>query len=510
MNKNIDYTLEEILENQEGGFLSGISKTTIKKCIARLEKQYFENFNVFRNNNKTSDYLFRFEIKDLLILLIKLENDNPFSDGKSLKEGISEKSIEKIINVYRLFEDNYNLENYEQKLLHSKYDVNESLKTIKEIKIFQDNFTKFFMVVVENYTSFTSDFFQEIIRQIEAWSYQIISYSENKNVLSQVASNNYKLCNDMIYNANKSFTLDLKIAVVNTIIELSTTMYDFDKDGKCSRKPFTTDILFKLNHVDIDTIGYFRKKYHDLFEINTKEKIDKYYYSSSISKNDKDDGSEQGIIEEKRRYILDFLNEYYFLMFSYENNTEKIADEIKDEKTLDAEEILNEKIQGKLKKIYSRVYLYIKNAYVVNSIFSQINNADIYKYIAEYGMKEVLLSYNSTRRYFIEGNFKIDAFEQSFWEIIKSRKFKCVEDVILEKDIIQLLDWHICAYLSEDYDISLSIIKKVNESKNVENFNTCIQENVRKLNKDFGKIMENMLAMILKLEDEKFRNIRHQ
>ncbi len=129
----------------------GISTQTIKKCISRLEETYFPNKNIFRNGDKKSHYLFRYEIKGLLLLLIKLECDDVFRDGKAKKEGISKNSIEKIVKTYDKAYTSNNLSDYEQRVLMTTFNGRDSIQFIKTMSAFQESLTNFSLLIVKYY-----------------------------------------------------------------------------------------------------------------------------------------------------------------------------------------------------------------------------------------------------------------------------------------------------------------------------------------------------------------------
>ena len=96
MIKKFDLSYDEIDAEE----MCGKSTQTINTAIKNLEKRYFAGRNIFRNKTEKSDLLFRWEIKNLLFLLIKVEIDNVFSSSRSSKTGVTDISIKKILDTY--------------------------------------------------------------------------------------------------------------------------------------------------------------------------------------------------------------------------------------------------------------------------------------------------------------------------------------------------------------------------------------------------------------------------
>lgn len=141
MRKTIDYTYMDVSDNQKGEHLFGISTQTVKKAIARLEKRYFQERHIFRSKGKGSDFLFRHEIKSLLLLLVRLELDNVFADSKSKDNGVSLANMDKLINEYEYITDPECLREYEDVVLHQSFNAEESVDFIYTIDSFQKAMT---------------------------------------------------------------------------------------------------------------------------------------------------------------------------------------------------------------------------------------------------------------------------------------------------------------------------------------------------------------------------------
>ncbi|MBR1529931.1 MAG: hypothetical protein IJ642_11635 [Oscillospiraceae bacterium] len=238
MKKTIDLTYKEVSDKQEGKSLFGKSTQTVKKTIAALEEKYFIGRNIFRNNDTTSDFLFRYEIKNLLLLLIKLEMDDVFSDAKAKADGVSTRGINKILESYKLLNDDELLRDYEYRVLLQLVNADESVHFIETMDAFQTALATFLTLTVKYYDKFSTDFFEDIIYKLNEWSRNIIYWTDE---VSQLEKSHKKIIDFNPYHLKfhertESLTLNLKTAVVKTINILADELYQFDENGVCIRK----------------------------------------------------------------------------------------------------------------------------------------------------------------------------------------------------------------------------------------------------------------------------------
>lgn len=84
MNNNHDLTYADI--SDEKGKLFGKSRKTVFEAINRIEDRYFDGKYILRANGEKSDVLFRWEIKDLLLALLKFEIEDVFIDRDPQKD----------------------------------------------------------------------------------------------------------------------------------------------------------------------------------------------------------------------------------------------------------------------------------------------------------------------------------------------------------------------------------------------------------------------------------------
>ncbi len=162
MYNTIDYKLGDILnDNQKGGLLYKMSRQSVEKTIKELERTYFPDMNIFRHDDKKSDFLFRFEIKNLLILLIYIENKSPFNNKFNTKSGLTEKEYEKIKEITNVIKNN-EMSEYEQKLVDFAYRKNDFVDSSQSFWKFQEAITNYFTIVAINYRTFVPGYFGEI------------------------------------------------------------------------------------------------------------------------------------------------------------------------------------------------------------------------------------------------------------------------------------------------------------------------------------------------------------
>lgn len=263
MNRTIDFTYKEISDNKEGKYLFGYSTQTVKKCIAHLEKNYFRERNVFRNTDLKSDFLFRYEIKGLLLLLIKLELEDTFGNEKASLKGISKASIEKIkksYEEYKKYEDLGLLRKFETYVLKNITNTNDALYFMDTMQNFQDSMTNFLIGVVRHHHNLATNFFEDIVDQFDRWSRSIVSYcydidkirksgKETKIMFYEMNLDSRRppapsdlqhgiepVITQVNFRNNKDLNLNLKIVVIKAINNLTNTFYKIDENGICQRR----------------------------------------------------------------------------------------------------------------------------------------------------------------------------------------------------------------------------------------------------------------------------------
>ncbi len=234
MIKKFDLSYDEIDAEE----MFGKSTQTINTAIKNLEKRYFAGRNIFRNKTEKSDLLFRWEIKNLLFLLIKIEIDNVFSSSRSSKTGVTDISIKKILDTYDHTNKETTLRNYERWVLEQSFSTISSKEFIEDIDAFAKALTNFWTLVAKYYDLIPTDYFKRVVAEINSFSRGIVDHANkykelNTNRLPKIAVDQYSVTATLVFGPTR---INLETAVVNAINIISDAIYDFDKDGCCSRK----------------------------------------------------------------------------------------------------------------------------------------------------------------------------------------------------------------------------------------------------------------------------------
>ncbi|MBQ8904863.1 MAG: hypothetical protein IJY85_00660 [Ruminococcus sp.] len=239
MRKTIDLTYGEISDNQEGKSLLGLSTQTVQKAIKQLEQKYFQGRNIFRNGAIDSDYLFRWEISNLLQVLIWLEATDVFNDKKVKKSGVSSISIEKIINNYESVFKKDTFKWYEKVMLEGSAHSKESKEILEYIQKAYHSMTRFLLLSAIGYKQASSNIFKTIVREFDELTYTLNSYI----YITQIPAPHVRISkHGTIYgDSNIEFSLNLKTSIVDTINRIADIIYDFDENGVCKRKKHISD-----------------------------------------------------------------------------------------------------------------------------------------------------------------------------------------------------------------------------------------------------------------------------
>lgn len=259
--------------------LFGKSTQTINTAVKNLEKRYFKGRNIFRNNTVTSDLLFRWEIKNLLLLLIKLEIDNVFSGGKSSKEGVTDLSIKKILSSYDYVNNDNNLRNYEKWVLEQSFSAVSSKEFVEDINEFEKVLTNFWVLAAKYYEYMPSDYFKRISAVLNSFSRGIIDHAlkyeaYQKRKLPKISVDQYRGTATL---RERPLRINLETAVVTAINTISEALYDFDENGCCHRKK-------KLEASDVFNNSYqLIHSRHSLFDEELSEyEFDVDYIRSKV------------------------------------------------------------------------------------------------------------------------------------------------------------------------------------------------------------------------------------
>lgn len=238
MLKKFDLSYTELMESLNGDKLFGKGTQTINTAIKNLEERYFKGRNIFRNNTKSSDLLFRWEIKNLLLLLIKIEVDNVFGSGKSSKEGVTDLSIRKILDSYDYLNNQNELRNYEKWVLEQSFSAVTSREFVEDISAFEKTMTNFCVLVAKYYDMMPADYIKRIVAVINSFSRGIINHAQKYQIIENMDIP--KISIDQYHGTaglrTDPLRINLETAVVKAINTIADALYDFDDKGCCYRK----------------------------------------------------------------------------------------------------------------------------------------------------------------------------------------------------------------------------------------------------------------------------------
>lgn len=270
MIKRFDLSYTELMESLNEKKLFGKGTQTINTAIKNLEERYFKGRNIFRNNTKSSDLLFRWEIKNLLLLLIKIEVDNVFGSGKSSKEGVTDLSIRKILDSYDYLNNQHELRNYEKWVLEQSFSAVTSREFVEDISAFEKTMTNFCVLVAKYYDMMPADYIKRIIAVINSFSRGIIDHVQKYQIIENMDIPKINI--DQYHRTARLRTgplrINLETAVVKAINTIADALYDFDDKGCCYRKSKlkASDVFNKSyvsihsEHILFDPISLFEQK----------------------------------------------------------------------------------------------------------------------------------------------------------------------------------------------------------------------------------------------------------
>ena len=223
MKSTIDFLFKDLSDNKEGKELFGFSAQTVKKRINDIEQNYFKGRKIYHglSKSKNNAIIFRCEIKGLLLLLLKLELEDVFRDDKSKKSGVTIGSIDRIIDSYVFALDEELLSDYEYRVLMQFTDIEDGFTFLESIKAFRNELSKSLIILATKYHDHTANYFKMFIKRIRDISVSMIYGSYDLKQL------------------NSSFLLqplDLKLALIGAINQICDDLYYFKDDLICRRR----------------------------------------------------------------------------------------------------------------------------------------------------------------------------------------------------------------------------------------------------------------------------------
>lgn len=489
MIKRFDLSYVDILEDLKGDKLFGKGTSTINTAIRNLEEKYFEGRNVFRNNTKSSDLLFRWEIKNLLLLLIKIEIDNVFSSGKSSKEGVTDLSIKKILGSYDYINNDSNLRNYEMWVLEQSFSAVTSREFVEDIDGFEKTLTNFCVLVAKYYDMMPSDYIKRISAEINSFSRGIIDYVQKYRIIENIDFPKINI--DQYHGTAMLRTAPLRInletAVVKAINTIADALYDFDDNGCCYRKS-------KLNASDV-----FNKSYVSIHS----EHMEFGSVSSLGQKEKQDDEFDCEII---RKRVDELMEDYW---------AEEVKiphDDVTTNTTTTGSSFFKhnskEKIDVAIHNLKAYTFAYIQCFCTIKLFVS--GRIDRHQLEEGCSGKELFEKYEKMRAYLssfqlLDHPFSpvLSRIEKEVWKTLEDYPDGGIpEEKSIDSIIIRFID---------DYRSEIDVIreKAINEFDNIENRKfdgdiLCgVKSNIDKISSDNEDIAKNILSMILKLEADK-------
>ena len=468
MKRTIDLTYPEISDNQKGTHLFGISTQTVKKAIQELEEQYFQGCNIFRNSGTGSDYLFRWEISDLLKLLIWLQATDVFNNKKASKSGVSAISIEKIVSSYDFISKANSLKDYERIALESSVQAQESKETLHYIERAYQSMSRFLLLATISYDRYPYDVFKGMAREFDDLTTKL-----NRNIHMNLAAQRFgnshiKATKHGIISAEGliPLTLNLKQSVVNAINRIAEEIYDFDENGICRRKATISD----------------DKKTQDRYEMICGEHI--YYSESGYTELNEDEIQIEGGINGIRHKIDNFMNGYFRQKYPQPD----------DDNAYEADKV-NHLLRQPLKQ-YIEAFCWM-NLLCKNTISIEQWN---YSESPETCYKTTLRSRGYLSAYHHSG-YKFDTYLSAL-EAKVLEKFASPEALNPNDDLLKITDQMVDEYLEDVKEYKQSTDQRMAGLDKLIGNQEEVKDNVKNICEQSEALLKNMLAIILKFESQ--------
>ncbi len=475
MLKRFDLKYNEINAEE----LFGKSTQTINTAVKNLEKRYFKGRNLFRNNTATSDLLFRWEIKNLLLLLIKLEIDNVFSGGKSSKEGVTDLSIKKILASYDYVNNDNNLRDYEKWVLEQSFSAVSSKEFVEDINEFEKVLTNFWVLAAKYYEYMPSDYFKRISAVLNSFSRGIIDHAlkyeaYQKRKLPKIVIDQYHGTSTL---RERPLRINLETAVVTAINTISEALYDFDENGCCHRKK-------KLEASDVFNDSY--QIIHSRHSLSDEE-LSEYEFDVDDIRSKVDELMEDYWAEEvKIPHKESEDNEQSQTSGFYTHNSkEKIDVSIHNLKILTLYYIEH----------YCAIKSFVSGHIDRKQLEENCSGETAFKQYEE--LREQLLSFKLADHPFFNTLSKIE--KEAWSTVVDYPKGKVPDD----KKFDSIINRHIDIFRKETDLIRNQAIKEFDDitNRNLDgDILSGVTNNIDNISSDSDDIIKNMLSMVLKIE----------
>ncbi|MBR6618275.1 MAG: hypothetical protein IKL00_10460 [Oscillospiraceae bacterium] len=464
MKKTIDLTYVEISDDQKGKKLYGISTQTAQDAIKNLEQRYFQGRNLFRNGDIGSDYLFRWEISNLLKLLIWLEVKDIFNDNKMKKSGVSALNIEKIIESYNFVSKEDSLKWYERVMMETSVQAKESKETLEYMQKAFYSMTRFLLLSAISYNQYPNDIFKSMAREFDTLTNQLNTsiYVSKMAMFSGMFTKHGTLSAESII----PLSLNIKKNIVDTINRIAEEIYDFDENGVCKRK---------IHISDDKTI---QERYSDICAKHI------YYGEDDIQiEMSEEEVASSGGITKIRQEIDSFMTDYFKSKFNLQDAQD----------TYDAEKT-NRMLKSPVKEYIIRYYL--MHMYCSGQInHEQWNFLESPEecYVSSLRLKVYLMQYHHT-------GFQFSKYLTHLEKAVL--KIPLPSNTIFDKEIFESeVDKCIEQYIADMKENKCEKQKRLQQLEQAFAYEEDVVDNMKNIKVKSEELMKNMLAIILKMED---------
>ena len=467
--KTIDFTLAEVSDEKDGKHLFGFSAHTVKDTINKIETKYFNGRRVYHGTStaKNNPVIFRPEIKGLLLILLKIELEDVFLDDKTKDTGVSVKSISSLIETYNMVFAKSILSPHEKRVLfHCSDNFDDAKSILNKIRDFKISLTRMCFHLATKYHDSLTDYYSMTIKKIDEISETLI-----------LGADEYKIINvDNLFNP-----LDLRTPIVCAIEIILKDIFYFDKDNLCLRR----------DSISVHKTGIETSKLEKI----SSEYTENYYMHIECDVNDDtlveihEDNFEK--IDKQRKDLINILDKYYKLIYPDKNNA---ADKIEDADSLSQ---IFKQMNVDL-RAHLRCHLMI-----LNLLNGNLNN-DEYETIN--GDCNFLERYNQRRDKLSSHEEYSLSFKEYLLEAEKNIGNHINNDTEISKNMIAIISKNAIDKYNIDVQKRLNIIS--------ETFDDCFQafklktilsgckDNIEEISKHCEKIAENIIAILLKEEND--------
>ena len=516
--KTVDYTFKDIIADKQIKNYLNCGEVKIKRCMNSIEEKYFDGKRIYHaiSSKEKSDFLFRFEIKGLLLLLLKLEIEDPI-DGRTQKKGVSSLNVKKMItSITPQYLDVLN--NYEFKLVVQYCDP-EHLNSIYDIlEQTQKSLMHLAVVYAKNYDNFIWGLSRSIQHKIDQITKMIIgrTYGNDDLKIGTILEMNNALTR--LVPSSYNVQIGLKEAVIKAIKRITRDIYYFDENNVCYRKIYLPKsestfenirnkfCILQLKHIDVP----WKDKRIENKILSKHSKIDDIYYMED--KNDKtfDRCAEYTVSDDLNSEDLKTVRRLY----KNQKEIELAEDEISEIQNCIEMILFNyyDESCGKQLEVYEDYRYYDKIEKSINKLENDFTNYVEYLYELQihglknnkkYSLKDLIDYRKKIEKVIIcdiEFDMHLSFFEAKFFE--KFSYSNCEDGQFLYTLIEETLNnfKEEIIYVRSDVEKEFELIDS-SDYKNTPY--ESIEENIERLKNLIDELVNEVYAMIIRLRKEK-------